>query len=229
MAEQVGLDHMPGKCSVYVVPYIRTAETVRIVVFKKAAYAKWYKRDAGSYVNPKHKCVVKQSPSGQEYVIYYDRDGCKLLPKKNPGKFCLSGGGCEAHETIVMAAIREFREETGYDLQPIIDRSAASACRFVDGTQQYFAVYVPFDEDQVSDMVTTILANISAADEFLQNESVCHKEAPMQSPPLDCNDFTNTTGPGAVLQTASEFVEDCRRDPDASHRGWYANAVERCP
>jgi 8-oxo-dGTP diphosphatase len=55
------------------------------------------------------------------YVLLYDEHGEKVLMVKNKGEkssyYTLPGGAVEQGETLEEAAIREVKEETGFDVQ----------------------------------------------------------------------------------------------------------------
>ncbi|WP_245640176.1 NUDIX domain-containing protein [Paenibacillus dakarensis] len=53
------------------------------------------------------------------YSLITDKDKTKILMVKNHknGTWSLSGGGVEENETLDAAAIREGKEETGFDIK----------------------------------------------------------------------------------------------------------------
>ncbi|TCZ79896.1 NUDIX hydrolase [Paenibacillus albiflavus] len=55
------------------------------------------------------------------YVLIQDEDTSKVLIVYNgdSGIWTLPGGGVEPNETLEEAAIREAKEETGYDIEPL--------------------------------------------------------------------------------------------------------------
>lgn len=67
---------------------------------------------------------MKQAESQVDHaivdVLIIDKDRFLLVEEGKPGReglFNLPGGHVEAHETLVNAALREAKEETGYDIK----------------------------------------------------------------------------------------------------------------
>ncbi|MGX1983219.1 8-oxo-dGTP diphosphatase [Thermolongibacillus altinsuensis] len=74
------------------------------------------------------------------YVLLYDEDQQSVLMVLNKrGTWSLPGGGVEAEETLEEAAIREVKEETGYDVA--IGDIVALNEAFIDENHVFFITF----------------------------------------------------------------------------------------
>jgi 8-oxo-dGTP diphosphatase len=74
------------------------------------------------------------------YVLLYDEAEQKVLMVLNKrGTWSLPGGGVERGETLKEAAIREVKEETGYDID--VGDIVALNEAFIDGNHVFFITF----------------------------------------------------------------------------------------
>jgi len=71
------------------------------------------------------------------YGVVFNEEGC-IAVIKTPRGYFLPGGGIEAEENQKECIIREFKEETGYDIEVKQFIGKASTYRFAEGLKDYY-------------------------------------------------------------------------------------------
>lgn len=193
-----------------------------VIIAKKVSKGYWFKKEGTIRRHPKTP-VCEKTHEGVSYYVY--PEGFYFPNIKAPGEWCLPGGGSKGGR-LEEEALREFREETGYNL--ILKETDVMGKKFTTTAGvTFYALYVDvsklLDEDPRVKLISEINNKLTKKQEHIDALIDHYKingnlEGFLFAPPVMDDELEKIDG---------NLFSDVKTifDGDESRRGWYSRII----